>query len=122
MAWEAQQYKQQESSNTLRIASKNRLESYVYDLRELTATLNETMSRAVEWMDSTERAEPEISAEEYDQARKDLEAAAFVIVQDICGLAWRDIPRPGRATGDDVEDHSGTPSTVGTDDDFDRRA
>jgi len=119
MVWEAQQYKQEESDNTLRIASKNRLESYVYDLRELTAKLNDTISRTIRWVDGSGHDGQEASVEEYDQARKDLEAAAFLVMQDVCGLAWRDVPRAPETSGGDAGGASES-SADGMDDAFDR--
>ena len=86
MVQEAEKYKAEDEAAASRIASKNTLESYAYNLRntltddklaakfeaadksKLESAVNETIS----WLDSSQEA----SKEEYDSRQKELEAVA----------------------------------------------
>ncbi|KAJ7582786.1 heat shock protein HSS1 [Mycena floridula] len=95
MVNEAEQYKAEDEAAAARIASKNSLESYAYNLRnsmtdekladkfeaadksKLETAVNETIS----WLDASQEA----SKEEYEEKQKELEAIANPIMQKLYG-------------------------------------
>ncbi|KXN85446.1 Heat shock protein HSS1 [Leucoagaricus sp. SymC.cos] len=97
MVNDAEKYKAEDEAAAARIASKNGLESYAYNLRnsitdeklagkfepadksKLEAAVNETIS----WLDNSQEA----SKEEYDEKQKELEAIANPIMQKLYGAA-----------------------------------
>ncbi|KAF8214972.1 heat shock protein 70 family [Mycena galopus ATCC 62051] len=95
MVNEAEKYKAEDEAAAARIASKNALESYTYNLRnslndgkvaeklgaadksKLESAVNET----IKWLDASQEG----SKEEYDEKQKELEAIANPIMQKLYG-------------------------------------
>ncbi|KAJ7632545.1 heat shock cognate 70 [Roridomyces roridus] len=95
MVNEAEQYKAEDEAAAARIASKNGLESYAYNLRNsLTdekladkfdaadkAKLESAVNDAIKWLDASQEG----SKEEYEEKQKELEAIANPIMQKLYG-------------------------------------
>ncbi|KAG6903224.1 Homospermidine synthase 1 [Termitomyces sp. Mi166 len=106
MVQQAEQYKAEDEAAAARIAAKNSLESYAYNLRnsitdekladkfdagdkaKLEGAVNETIS----WLDASQEA----SKEEYESKQKELEGIANPIMQKLYGAAGG---APGGAPG-----------------------
>ena len=97
MVSEAEKYKAEDAEATERIAAKNGLESYAYNLRNSTQDeklaskfegddkekLDKAVSDTISWLDSSQEA----SKEEYEEKQKELEAVANPIMQRLYGAA-----------------------------------
>jgi L1 cell adhesion molecule like protein len=91
MVSEAEKYKAEDEAAAARIAAKNGLESYAYNLRntlqdenvggKLEASDKESLQKAVDeaikWLDESQEA----SKEEYEEQQKQLEGVANPIMQ-----------------------------------------
>ncbi|KAF8522226.1 hsp71-like protein [Hysterangium stoloniferum] len=106
MVAEAEKYKSEDEAATARIAAKNGLESYAYNLRNSLndenitgkmdaadkSKLDTAITEAIQWLDASQEA----SKEEYEEHQKELEAVANPIMQKLYGAAGGP---PGGAPG-----------------------
>ncbi|RPD66342.1 heat shock protein HSS1 [Lentinus tigrinus ALCF2SS1-7] len=97
MVSEAEKYKAEDAEATARIAAKNGLESYSYNLRNSLSDeklagkfdpadkkkLEDAVNEAISWLDSSQEA----SKEEYEEHQKELEAIANPIMQKLYASA-----------------------------------
>ena len=112
MVNEAEKYKSEDEAATARIAAKNGLESYAYNLRNSIndeklagkfepadkKKLEDSVNEAISWLDNSHEA----SKEEYEERQKELEAVANPIMQKLyasSGGAPGSFPNPGGAPG-----------------------
>ncbi|KAF9645117.1 heat shock cognate 70 [Thelephora ganbajun] len=112
MVSEAEKYKAEDEAAGARIASKNGLESYAYNLRNSIndeklagkfdpadkKKLETAVSEAISWLDNSQEA----SKEEYEERQKELEAIANPIMQKLYASAGGTpgaFPNPGGAPG-----------------------
>ncbi|KAF9791203.1 heat shock cognate 70 [Thelephora terrestris] len=112
MVSEAEKYKSEDEAATARIAAKNGLESYAYNLRNSIndeklsgkfdaadkKKLEDSVNEAIQWLDASQEA----SKEEYEERQKELEAIANPIMQKLyasAGGAPGAFPSPGGAPG-----------------------
>ncbi|KAK0459654.1 heat shock cognate 70 [Desarmillaria tabescens] len=106
MVNEAEKYKAEDEAAAARIAAKNGLESYAYNLRNSMneekladkfeasdkSRLETAVNEAISWLDNSQEA----SKEEYEEKQKELEAVANPIMQKLYGAAGG---APGGAPG-----------------------
>ncbi|KAF8580901.1 heat shock cognate 70 [Ramaria rubella] len=97
MVSEAEKYKAEDEAAATRIASKNSLESYAYNLRNSMQDekladkfepadkqkLETAINEAIQWLDGAQEA----AKEEYEERQKELEAVANPIMQKLYGAA-----------------------------------
>jgi heat shock 70kDa protein 1/2/6/8 len=97
MVNEAEKYKAEDDAAASRIAAKNGLESYAYNLRNSMteekladkfdpadkSKLEKAVNDAISWLDASQEA----SKEEYEDKQKELEAIANPIMQKLYGAA-----------------------------------
>jgi len=112
MVSEAEKYKAEDELASARIAAKNGLESYAYNLRNSIndeklagkfdaadkTKLETAVNEAITWLDSSQEA----SKEEYEERQKELEGIANPIMQKLyasAGGAPGAFPNPGGAPG-----------------------
>ncbi|KAJ6452425.1 heat shock cognate 70 [Mycena sanguinolenta] len=107
MVEEAKKYKAEDEAAAARIASKNALESYAYNLRNsLTddqlsgkfdsadkSKLEAAVNEAIKWLDASQAA----SKEEYEEKQKELEGIANPIMQKLYGAGG--MPAGGASGG-----------------------
>jgi len=112
MVDEAEKYKAEDEAATARIAAKNGLESYSYNLRNSIndeklagkfdpadkKKLEDAVNEAISWLDNSQEA----SKEEYEERQKELEGIANPIMQKLYASAGGSpgaFPSPGGAPG-----------------------
>jgi heat shock protein 1/8 len=112
MVSEAEKYKTEDEAASARIASKNGLESYSYNLRNSIndeklagkfdpadkKKLEDAVNEAISWLDNSQEA----SKEEYEEKQKELEGIANPIMQKLYASAGGTpgaFPSPGGAPG-----------------------
>jgi L1 cell adhesion molecule like protein len=112
MVSEAEKYKAEDEAASSRIASKNGLESYAYNLRNSIndeklagkfdaadkKKLEDAVNETIQWLDASQEA----SKEEYEEKQKELEGIANPIMQKLyagAGGAPGAFPNPGGAPG-----------------------
>jgi len=112
MVSEAEKYKSEDEAATARIAAKNGLESYAYNLRNSIndeklagkfdaadkKKLEDSVNEAIQWLDASQEA----SKEEYEERQKELEGIANPIMQKLYASAGGTpgaFPNPGGAPG-----------------------
>ncbi|KAJ6543360.1 heat shock cognate 70 kDa protein-like protein [Mycena vulgaris] len=115
MVGEAEKYKVEDEAAATRIASKNALESYAYNLRnslregtvadKLGASdkskLDSAVNETIKWLDASQEG----SKEEYDEKQKELEAVANPVMQKLYGADSAPGGFPGTSEdGPDVEE------------------
>ncbi|KAH9454452.1 hypothetical protein MJO28_007436 [Puccinia striiformis f. sp. tritici] len=104
MVNDAEKYKAEDEAVAARIASKNGLESYSYNLRNSIegdlkdkleaddkAKLEKEINETISWLDASQEA----SKEEYDERQKSLEAIANPIMMKVYGAAGGGMPGGG---------------------------
>ncbi|CAK5272732.1 unnamed protein product [Mycena citricolor] len=98
MVNEAEKYKAEDEAVASRVAAKNGLESYAYNLRiQSTTRISRTSSSP-----ARKRSSREGSKEEYEEKQKELEAAANPIMQKLYGGAGAPGAAPsGQASGEE---------------------
>ncbi|KAG2172131.1 hypothetical protein INT44_006600, partial [Umbelopsis vinacea] len=109
MVSEAEKYKAEDEAAAARIAAKNGLESYAYNLRNTLqdenvggkleaddkTKLNETVDEAIKWLDENQEA----STEEFEARQKEVEAVANPIMQKLYAAAGAAGGQPGGFPG-----------------------
>jgi len=83
MVADAEKYKKDDDGVASRISAKNSLESYMYDLRNLTKELNDAINETTKWLEVSAKA----SKEEYEERRNELGAVTNPIIQRLYGAA-----------------------------------
>ncbi|KAF8895611.1 heat shock protein 70 family [Infundibulicybe gibba] len=80
MVWEAEKYKVDDRADAARITARNGLESSVYNLRNFIETkLEPAVNDTIQWLDVSQEA----SEEEYEERRRELEAIANAMLQEL---------------------------------------
>ncbi|CAK5272310.1 unnamed protein product [Mycena citricolor] len=112
MVNEAEKYKAEDEAVASRVAAKNGLESYAYNLRNSIndenlankfqpgekAKLEAAVNEAISWLDASQEG----SKEEYEEKQKELEAVANPIMQKLYGGAGAPGAAPsGQASGEE---------------------
>ncbi|KAJ7048233.1 hsp71-like protein [Mycena amicta] len=106
MVNEAEKYKEEDEATAARITSKNSLESYAYNLRNLVTEkkladkfepadktkLETAVNEVINWLDASQEG----SKEECEEKQKELEATANSIMQRLYGSS---VGMPGRGAG-----------------------
>jgi heat shock protein 1/8 len=102
MISEAEQYKSEDEAASARIAAKNRLESYSYNLLNSInyekKKLEEAANEAISWLDDSQEA----SKEEYEEKQRGLEDIVIPIMQKLylgAGGTLGAFPSPDGAPG-----------------------
>jgi len=83
MVSDAKKYKKDDDEAALRISAKNSLESYMYDLRNLTKELNDAINETTKWLEVSTKA----SKGEYEERQNKLGAVTDPIIQRLNGAA-----------------------------------
>jgi len=108
MVSDAKKYKREDEEAAPRFSAKNSLESYMYDLRNLTKELNDAINETTKWLEVSAKA----SKEEYEERLNELGAVTDPIIQRLYGAA--DGMRGGMPGSGFRPAHSGPPSGYGS--------